>query len=184
MLSPLPKGMDMELRCLHSLFCSAWTLFGFSISLVNTENGWNRLQKDKIVILRLEEYFPNCGKHTMGGTRDYFRLCRNMTANIEIVKILFLSQLSFNPSKNIWEKSLVWCLYVFKISLLLANYLLINLERALGWGLNTNKVARMAILMVIFFLWKMNLVFHVCYNAKLPLAKALQPLHRKWFYFI
>lgn len=42
-------------------------LGGFSISLVNIGNGWNRPQKDKMVILRLEEYFPKRGKHTIEG---------------------------------------------------------------------------------------------------------------------
>lgn len=67
-----------------------------------------------------------------------------MTPNhIQTVKTLFLFQLSFNPSKNLLGEILVWCWYVFTISLLLANCLLIKLERALNSELNTNKVTLM-----------------------------------------
>lgn len=37
------------------------------MSLVKTEKGWNRPQKDEIIFLRLEEYFPKRRKHTIGG---------------------------------------------------------------------------------------------------------------------
>lgn len=66
-------------------------LFGFRMGLVSTENGGSRPQKDKVIFLRREEYFPKCRKHTIGGIMGGCRLCRDiMLNNMKIMEILFL----------------------------------------------------------------------------------------------
>lgn len=79
--SVLPSlGEDMEIEiALPSfiVFVVLGLLFWVSMSLVKMENGRNRPQKDKIIFLRLEKYFPNCRKHTIGGITDNFRSSRD-----------------------------------------------------------------------------------------------------------
>lgn len=71
----------MEIELVLPIHCFLLPGFscGFSISSVNTGNGRNRSQKDKIVIFKLEECFPKCRKHTTDGLRNDFTLHRDMT---------------------------------------------------------------------------------------------------------
>lgn len=90
---------------IHCLVLSG-LLFGLRMSLVNTENGGNRPQKDNVIFLRLEEYFPKRRKHTIGGITGNFRLCRHVTLNnMKMAKILFFFQLAFNRPENIRGKA-------------------------------------------------------------------------------
>jgi hypothetical protein len=48
-------------------FLQPGLLSGFSKSLADTGVRWNRPQRDKTVILRLEQCFPECRQHTTAG---------------------------------------------------------------------------------------------------------------------
>lgn len=130
---PQRTSKDMEIELVLPVHCFALPGFscGFSISSVNTGNGWNRPEKDTIVICKLEEYFPKCRKHTTDGIREDFYLAQRY-------------DMKWHPnSENTFPFSTLIELFQEDLGeilgLLVANCLSVKLQRALGLDLTQTR---------------------------------------------